>query len=266
MSSSSVAFRSSSSSWSVITMTRTREEKEKLFMENRGLVPFVIKKYTIPAHVDYDDVLQVGYMALWRGVDNDGYDPSKGKPSTYFFKYVENDIRRYLWGNAHNDGFEVCPETRRQSNKAYELRRQGLSDAEIADAMNEGRPAKKRVTVDRVKAMERLLQPADKLFRTMEDGTEYDNPKLPKVTDAAGYAEIENDELHSALEIAMDEYLTDSESTVIRMLFGLEGDGMTMRDVAREMGKSESWANIQRNRGLAKLRHPRCSKALNDYR
>lgn len=249
-------------------MTRTREEKEKLFMDNRGLVFHVLKKYKIPKHVDFDDVLQVGYMALWRSIDNDGFDPSKGKPGSYFYKYVENDIRRYLWGNNNYDGFEVCAETRRQSNIANKLRRQGLTDAEIADSMNEGKAAGKRVTIDRVKAMEKLSKPADTLYRTDDDGEEYDNPKLPKVTDAAEYDVIENDDLHSALEIAIDKYLSDSEGAVLRMVFGLEGDSdnMTLKDIAKEMGRSEGWAANKRNLGLAKLRHPRCSKALSDYR
>lgn len=247
-------------------MTRTREEKEKLFMDNRRLVPHILKKYTIPQHVDYDDVLQVGYMALWRCINDDGYDPSKGKPATYFCKYIETDVNHFLWKNSNSDGFEVCGDTRRQSKMADKLRRQGLTDAEIADAMNEGKAAGKRISVDRVKAMVKLSKPSDTLYRTDDDGEEYDNPKLPKVTDAAEYDVIENGELHSALEIAINKYLSDAEATVIRMRYGLEGEIMSTDETAIKIGRTPKRVNQLRNKALAKLRHPRCSNTLNDYR
>lgn len=64
-----------------------------MFADNENLVHFAIHGY-FPGYAGDEDVLQAGRIGLWRACA--GYDPAKGKFSTFAVLCVTNEIRREL--------------------------------------------------------------------------------------------------------------------------------------------------------------------------
>ncbi len=87
---------------------RTREEAERLFHDNQGLVGFFFQKYRgLAAFADYtsDDVMQENRLSLWRAALD--FDREKGAAfSTFAGRVILNGLRalrrgrRCAWGRA----------------------------------------------------------------------------------------------------------------------------------------------------------------------
>ena len=69
----------------------TPQEREAFILANEGLVFDVVSKMPRSRRIERDDMINSGYVALIRAVD--GFDPGRGKFSTYAF----NAIRRTLF-------------------------------------------------------------------------------------------------------------------------------------------------------------------------
>lgn len=68
-----------------------RAQAEALHLENRRIVPDVVKKYYRQYLFD-DDVMQEAHLAFWRACCD--YDPSRGSLYTLAVRYILNEIRR----------------------------------------------------------------------------------------------------------------------------------------------------------------------------
>lgn len=71
----------------------TREERERLYNENQGLVPFAVRK--VVKRAPDEDLLQEGKVALWMATGH--FDPSLGYEfSTFATVFIKNEIKKYL--------------------------------------------------------------------------------------------------------------------------------------------------------------------------
>ena len=77
--------------------TSERAQAETLYLENRRIVPDVVKKYYRQYLYD-DDVMQEAHLAFWRACCD--YDPSRGSLYALAVRYILNKIRRlYMMAN-----------------------------------------------------------------------------------------------------------------------------------------------------------------------
>lgn len=77
----------------------TAQEREKMILENKGLVLNVAKKYSSITHtcavIDFDDLIQEGELALIKAVD--AFDPTLGfKFSTLAYPYISGSIQTFV--------------------------------------------------------------------------------------------------------------------------------------------------------------------------
>lgn len=70
-----------------------RSEAEKLFEQNMGLVPATISRCFPPMEGD-EDMLQVGYIGLWRACTH--YQPEKSKFVTFAITCIKNALKHEL--------------------------------------------------------------------------------------------------------------------------------------------------------------------------
>ncbi len=70
------------------------ELQEKMVAENFGLIHFVIHKYFHFDRNDYDDMFQVGSMALCKAAQR--YEVTTGTFATFAVKVIQNEICREL--------------------------------------------------------------------------------------------------------------------------------------------------------------------------
>lgn len=71
------------------------EARETLFLANMRLVFFVVRRYTVPDALAFDDLVQWGAMGLWEAVHR--YDPTRPtKFSTYAVFWIRQAIGRGL--------------------------------------------------------------------------------------------------------------------------------------------------------------------------
>lgn len=71
----------------------TDVEFEQIFNENKKLVYLVIKK-RFPTFMHDDDVIQSGYIGLWKAINT--YDENKYAFSTYAYWCIYNEISMYF--------------------------------------------------------------------------------------------------------------------------------------------------------------------------
>lgn len=69
--------------------------KEKYINENQGLISKLALKYSqFDLSYDYEDLMQVGNMSMWKNLDK--YDSKKSKISTYITTCMNNDMIKYI--------------------------------------------------------------------------------------------------------------------------------------------------------------------------
>ena len=70
-------------------------EREKMILDNIGLAHKEARKYSnLEPNLDYDDLLQSGYIGLIKAVDK--FDPEKGSFATYATYWILREILRFL--------------------------------------------------------------------------------------------------------------------------------------------------------------------------
>jgi len=106
-----------------------QEPIEKLYARHKGLIGSLIKSIVVnnKSVVSIADLQQVGALALVVALKN--YDPSLGSLSSYIRKCIRNALLEEA--NSFSGVFTVDEKLRRHANKAYTLRKNGLSDKEI---------------------------------------------------------------------------------------------------------------------------------------
>ena len=75
-----------------MTQGQLDDNERKLVEENMRLVPFIIKRYFGPHHLQDDDMMSIGYLALCKAALK--YDQNRGvKFTTYASRAIINDLR-----------------------------------------------------------------------------------------------------------------------------------------------------------------------------
>lgn len=87
--------------------THNDECLKMLMLNNKGLIFILASNYSIPDH-DLEDLMEEGYIALWKAADN--YDPSRGYAFTSLLRGFVQQTYNRLYTNAHRakrDGGEM---------------------------------------------------------------------------------------------------------------------------------------------------------------
>lgn len=77
-----------------ISMRPLTDEQRNWCMKHQGLAHRLACKYSTRTGHDYDDVFQVVNMAIMKASTK--YNPEKGAPSTYIYKWVASYMGRYM--------------------------------------------------------------------------------------------------------------------------------------------------------------------------
>ena len=85
-------------------------DREKLILDNMGLVYYLVNKYYCPPENDrFDDYCSIGYIALINAIDT--YDEEKRKLSSYASKCILNLLRNEVFKENRIKRKEVCSNT-----------------------------------------------------------------------------------------------------------------------------------------------------------
>lgn len=85
-------------------------DREKLILDNMGLVHYLVNKYYCPPENDrFDDYCSIGYIALINAIDT--YDEKKGKLSSYASKCILNLLSKTVFKENRINLKEACPNT-----------------------------------------------------------------------------------------------------------------------------------------------------------
>ena len=70
-------------------------QREKIFLQNEGLVFDIAKQYfNQESNIDFDDILQAGRLGLLQAIDR--WDPNKGAITTYGYYWIRCEIFRFF--------------------------------------------------------------------------------------------------------------------------------------------------------------------------
>lgn len=74
-------------------ITRNKKMFDALINANRGFVDGIVLKYIRKDHRDYDDIMQAGYMAMWKAVKKFDVDRHNASTfSTFAYTVIRNDV------------------------------------------------------------------------------------------------------------------------------------------------------------------------------
>lgn len=242
------------------TLQRGHTARSRIVEANRGLVWHVARRF--PRHalagMDLDDLVQAGFLGLLRAID--GFDPSRGMQfSTYAVPWIRQSMRRAMENHGASIRLPVhVQEDMAAMARAQETLRQRLGhEPDVAAISTEANLSPRRVqrllrvSGDPVSlAMpiggnSRRDEDQRRLADTIPDGS------VDPVADALAIVERE------AIERLFAAALTPREQLVLRLLFGFDGEPMTLADVSQRIGRTRERVRQIKERALAKLRqHP----------
>ena len=238
------------------TIRRGERARERFIRANLRLVVSIAKRFAGQG-LPLLDLIQEGNLGLITAVER--FDWRRGfKFSTYATWWIRQAIQRGIANKAHTVRLpiHVDDQVRRVMSKRLELTQKlgrDPKDREIARAA--------KVPVDKVEELMRLgrnRRTASIHQPIGEAGDEELGSLIEDVSAESPYDAVEESMLREELEEALLTVLDERERAVLAMRFGLDdGEPMTLRDTATELGLSHERVRQVERAALAKLREER---------
>jgi RNA polymerase primary sigma factor len=242
-----------------------KKARDKIVEKNIGLVVNIAASFSRTYGIDFDDLLQEGFIGLLIAVDR--FDYTKGyKFSTYAVPYIKRYIVQYVRKNIKLVHIPVRTYHKMAEvnsvQKEIERSKGEASLEEISDVVG--------LPVEKVAVLMNLKE--SMLSLNQKAGNEIDAELMEIIADEESeeniYREYFRTELRKALEESFG-ILTEKERKVLEMRYGLNGFGgrpLKIREIAKMFNVSNQRIKNIETSALNKLRNSyKAKKLLADF-